>query len=597
MDSDIGALKTQIEELRKAAAKARGTIGNQVLGDSSLEKALRAKMKAIERQAAADIANAEKKVQEERLKEIREALEKELEVRARQLERVAAVYNKQADLITGESEEAIDARVAARLNALQFEQNAAFERLLAGNETYVKAYGDLQLELGKADEEMTDAQRAEYNKRVDALQLTLNQTRSSVFDFLKLQELQRRSSQQLTETERAQLNAEIEAVKTRLRTTNILTAENEAQLLGAFVEFEDKKTDATRKAEEERYKLRVDNINKEFDKRQKELDDFLTEQEKRLQDTQQILDQFIQDLIAGETEIRQQGIKNMFDNMLLSEEDYNRRREEAEAEGQRRIEGMRQQSAGIQIEIERRKMLAELELQKAHYQALLEAAPAGSEDAKKAQEQLDETTAAIKEQGNTLALVGKQAADAFTNMALSAAAGQDEAVKDQFRAFLNVMLGMLNALASAKITEVLLATIGPTGIPGVIGAVALRPIVEKLVQGLLSIGISAIARFGTGGVIEPGKYTQPTAIVVGDMPVTPQKEWVFTDDDLRSVVRMANGEMAQALSQSIGSVVEAINKMPTRFVAHGRDMRIVSSRDQQAHNRRKIIGRDANWGN
>jgi hypothetical protein len=154
-------------------------------------------------------------------------------------------------------------------------------------------------------------------------------------------------------------------------------------------------------------------------------------------------------------------------------------------------------------------------------------------------------------------------------------------------------LGGLTALASVKISEVLLNAIGPTGIPGLIALPALRPIVEKLVSGILGVGVAAVARFGTGGSV-----SQPTLAIIGDHPTIPgagAREWIFTDQQLRDVVHMATVQQVNAIANSIGSVVSAIQEMPKDFRASGKDLRLVQNREEQAYRRRVIIGRTAKF--
>jgi hypothetical protein len=122
---------------------------------------------------------------------------------------------------------------------------------------------------------------------------------------------------------------------------------------------------------------------------------------------------------------------------------------------------------------------------------------------------------------------------------------------------------------------------------------ALRPIVEKLVSGILGVGVAAVARFGTGGSV-----SQPTLAIIGDHPTIPgagAREWIFTDQQLRDVVHMATVQQVNAIANSIGSVVSAIQEMPKDFRASGKDLRLVQNREEQAYRRRVIIGRTAKF--
>jgi TP901 family phage tail tape measure protein len=601
-DTDVNAITAQIKEVKKrvAAAANDNDPTTTTANSNALINALLAKQRKIREKQAQDEANAEKTIQENRLKSIREALNKELALRGDHLTRLAETFERESDRIIGEEEEDIDTRLAKQLSALSIHANAAYERLLSSSDKFVDAWGALQSELQAGEEDMTADQRLQWEERVRIARTNVGNMRSAVLEFLKLQDLQKIDRTKLTPEEQGALDTQIAAIKKRLEEEGMLTAEAQNELLKAWQVFEDKRTDLTDKANEERLKKAVEKLKAEYAERLREIEQFTDAQQKRLLDTQQVLDKFIEDMVRDEGNVRLMSLKNQFDNLLLSQEDFDRRRVEMEEETNKKIEGMKQQSAGIQMEIERRRQVEELNALKDHLTQLVNTLPKGSAESLKAQDDLDKTTKKIKEQGDTLTLIGQQASDAFTDIVLSATAGQLDSAKERFRAFLNMMLGAVNALASVKITEVLLGSI-PEGasVFGLFTAAALKPVIEKLIQGFLSIGIAAVARFGDGGsLIPPGQYNGPTTFtyMVGDMPVAPQKEWVFTDRDLRSVVGIANAEMATAFANSMQEMIGVLQAWPTKLTAHGKQLRLASERDANAEAKRTILSREANWG-
>lgn len=273
---------------------------------------------------------------------------------------------------------------------------------------------------------------------------------------------------------------------------------------------------------------------------------------------------------------------------LISEEKFQADKAALEGRTAARREALAARLRGEELQSERETLLKKLELERQQTiekEKLLR----GSGKIKEAndlRDRLDELDTEITEKGKTLSGIGEEIQGNMTEIFSNLFQGDADAVKAPFRAGFQVLVGALRRLASSKIVEVLLGSIsGLTGIPGLIASFAAKPIIEGLVNAVLSPVFNSLLSFSTGGRID-----SPTLAVIGDGARLGggNREWVLRDEQLRQIMSETAGASSAGIIAELRFLGGEIRAMAGRIHIVERDVGEASARHSARVARRTI---------
>lgn len=332
----------------------------------------------------------------------------------------------------------------------------------------------------------------------------------------QLIELQKKYNNAKTENERQQLAVDIEKKKSQ-----ILKGEKEIQ--------DDRKTlnDKVLTDLQDQHNKELDSIQKRFDAERQ-----ITEtMSKLINDTAvKFVDKDYNSQIKKLDDLKKAN--------LLTEDDYNRLKEEKEQEHQQKIKAIQDAVRGSEIEAEREQTLKLLEEKRKRVEAELNVTNPDSEQYKKLSEELSSLNDEINDKGNLLKSYSGELQTALTDTFANLIYFDEEGVKKPFKQLFNVLGGALKKFLSVIITELVFGEVSKYSATGLIALVAI-PAFQQIAQ--LALGkildpiIASITSFATGGPVPTGYYESPT-ILVGDAQnynfSGKNHEWVFNEPNI-----------------------------------------------------------------
>lgn len=253
--------------------------------------------------------------------------------------------------------------------------------------------------------------------------------------------------------------------------------------------------------------------------------------------------------IDSEYDKRISRLESLKEAQIISEEAFNRRKEDLELEHQKKLQVIQEQSIGVQLEAQRQADLEKLEQKKVQLLAELEI------ERERASKLKDDTR--LKELEASLGTIEGQIAekgDIITSLAsnlqgniteiFSSITGNEEQMKEPWRKAFSVIAGALKQLASSAITTMILGQLKINAAAGGLASLILVPAITGLVNAgvnsILNPILSSILSFHTGGRVD-----EPTLAVVGDAKLArpgSNSEWILRDDQLKLVMRMVVSE-------------------------------------------------------
>lgn len=309
---------------------------------------------------------------------------------------------------------------------------------------------------------------------------------------------------------------------------------------------------------------------------------------------------------------------------LITEEEYNARKEEAESRYQAERMLSEQRAAGQRLFIQEELAKRELELKKKQLEEQLAAAKKeeestkatlesrlrlaealrdvgaqeqikkalavdAGESTKKLQEELGKVTDSIAEKGTTLEKVGETLKDGLNSSIESLFSGDMDAAKDNMKSTLALVAGFLEKLASAAVIEIVLGSTIFKSIAAAAGFLA--PVVLLGAQQLVSAGVrqllnpilSSILSFPTGGVFE-----SPTLAVVGDGSRLGGSniEYLLRHDQMKALINEVTNVRDNQVVRAIHTLGSIIQSAFGGFVIRGEDIYAASNRTSARVNKR-----------
>ncbi len=263
---------------------------------------------------------------------------------------------------------------------------------------------------------------------------------------------------------------------------------------------------------------------------------------------------------------------------LISEERAAVEKERIEVESAARREALDARLRGERLEAERQAALEKLKLDREQLREKEQQARSSGriDEANGLLDEIDELTSEIEKKSSVLSGIGEELQGNLTEVFSNLFQGDAEAIKNPFRQGLQILVGALKRIASAKVTEVLLGSIsGLAGIPGLLAAIGAKPIIEGVMNSILAPVFNSLLSFSSGGRID-----QPTLAIVGDAAQLGgrNREWIFTDQQLRSIMMEAAVAGQAVVVRELRSMREDINEFNGRIHIVERDVGEASNR-------------------
>lgn len=230
---------------------------------------------------------------------------------------------------------------------------------------------------------------------------------------------------------------------------------------------------------------------------------------------------------------------------LISEEQYNKQKndiikkaEKEKTELTRKAENekfvLEKQTDGYLLEQTRVNELARLNIAKNGLEAKLKIAKS-QEERNTLTNELAKTTEDIATQSNILLAYSTELQNGITDIFSNLFAGDTEKAKDGFRGILAVAAGGLEKLASATATQFILGQLGiagaTTGFAGLVAAPLITAIVNSAISAIIRPITSSLLSFSTGGRVD-----SPQMALIGDAKKSgsfTNSEWIFNDKLLK----------------------------------------------------------------
>lgn len=239
---------------------------------------------------------------------------------------------------------------------------------------------------------------------------------------------------------------------------------------------------------------------------------------------------------------------------IISEEVFNRRKEDLELEHQKKLQVIQEQSTGAQLEAQRQADLQKLEQSRSQLIAELEIERERAvklKDDKRLKEleaSLGTIEGQIAEKGDIITSLATNLQGNITEI-FSSITGNEEQMKEPWRKAFSVVAGALKQLASSAITSMILGQLkinaAAGGLAGLLLVPAITGIVNAGVNSIMNPILSSLLSFSTGGRVD-----EPTLAVVGDAGLArpgSNTEWIFRDDQLRLIMRQVVNEFKNDL--------------------------------------------------
>lgn len=434
--------------------------------------------------------------------------------------------------------------------------------ILAAQSTVKK----LQLKLGLSDENLR--QQLE-DVKLDALKVSIEQDPSNRGKY-------------------------IDELTSELATINALSKNANDELKADLAKREKTIQNQLVAAKKEQYKDDLENL-KEAAKKSEELLKSTTDKElkfsevvgKALRDTQK-------DMLTADKADKLKNLEALKTKELISEQEFNLAKEKLDVEFAKKDRLLAAASNGAKIasELVVNRRLLDLKKQNIEAQLALEVknGNGNSKAADALREQLTEVDDAIAEKGDmtnvALGLLNETLSNSMNNLL----SGDLEGVKNNFREYLAVIAGALEALASAAVIQLVFspAQIANSSLlPFPLNLLGLGFIKEGLEQGIhliLAPILSSITSFSTGGVV-----TSPTLAWVGDRAMSRGKdntELILGLDQVHAVIQKAYLPIMQGLESRFAALESALSGQTLVATVSYDALKFVMGRGQQSAQRR-----------
>lgn len=599
-------LKQELKKIDDDINKVRTTKG-ATKGASELITELNRLKQVKESEAQAEITRLQIEGQDNRLDELRSYLADRNRLVEAGIDRHIATLEREAARIVVTDEATFALALQKRLQILDLQSAKEVDAIIRNNEFFLRAQEQVQQARRDLDAAETDAQRAEARARLNEAQRAASDVRTALaegdIDFFRnlagddsyLADLRQKRAEALQAVADGTTEAEREAAQNRVAGLDEQIRVQERYL--------DDLIEVTQSGHEDLLAQDEQTAEKGLAIRNELGNDLLASEERRLEREialeeaasarkADIARRQYEAVIGGvstalglnvDAELAEQleRLDRIKEEELLSEESYQRKKTEIEAEAQKRRtlitaqeEGARAaiEIAAAEAELERERQLLESKLEIAQRLGLTDRAAELEGDLELVKEQ-------IKAKGSEIAAIADELSPKLGDAFAGLFSGSSEQAKEGFRDYFAGLASGLQQLASAKISEVLLNSIGPGGFLGLAASFALRPLISAALNAITQPIIDKLLSFASGGRVD-----SPTLFVAGDASRLGgrDREWIFRDDQLKLLVAAVSQGSTAQMEQRLESIEDVLVAWPNQLVAQGKDLRLAAERDKQS---------------
>lgn len=281
-------------------------------------------------------------------------------------------------------------------------------------------------------------------------------------------------------------------------------------------------------------------------------------------------------------------LEDQHEQLIISEKTFEAQKLAAQEKAESDRQALQARSIGARLEMDRQAAIAALELQKGQLeeQRKLAVDEGRTADASALGKQIEGITTEITAKGDVLTAVAGELQGTVTDLMSNLFAGDEGDVKKPFKKAFSILVGALSKLASAKITEVVLSSIAPTGIPGLLAAFGARPAIEAIFAQVLGPLFSSLLSFSGGG-----RQDSKTLAWIGDASEArpgSDSEWILRDDQLWTIISVAIAEAMAPVITELRAMRAEIADLQFRLHLSGEDLSSADSRANQRKRRRRI---------
>ncbi|MBX3044847.1 MAG: phage tail tape measure protein [Candidatus Kapabacteria bacterium] len=329
-----------------------------------------------------------------------------------------------------------------------------------------------------------------------------------------------------------------------------------SQIQKQLIDLQSKEIASKRTIEQEKRALRESSLRDLQEKHAQELEEIET----HANATKEIMDIALKAVDAGLSKKSEKNKNNELtklesqkENAIISEQYFNKRKEEIEAEHNRTLKNIQEAQRGAELEAERiqtqrileeKKKRIELErstldenLDKERYQDLTK--------------QLSELEGQLKTKGSLLETYSLELQGNMGEIFANLLGGDNEALKESAKDMFAFVAGILKKAAAATATKLILdqLTLTPGGFLALVATPGITAFVNVAISKILDPILSQITSFSTGGRVD-----EPTLAIVGDASRSRggrDTEWITRDDQLMFIINLAIARYLDKFENSI----------------------------------------------
>lgn len=598
LKDNLAGIDKQLNEL--AQKRANAPFGTILKGVGELETALKDKRKAFAKQAEAEIARLEAEIRTGRLDQLRQFLNDQHAVLAAGVARRIATLEREEDSISVVDEETLAEAFQKRQQIIGLQRQIELDGIIRNNDLYLTAVADVQAAMKGMEAAKTDAEFDAAKTRLDDAGKRRDQIRKAIIDgdtdFVnslidndaELKSIEAKLAAATTDEQRSALEKRLTAYKEYLAGVRTSTLTD----ISGYLAFTEEKTAELEAKQAELGKALFDEQSAEL---QKKLDRERRVFEREAAALQRIIDASIEVTSSlGETYIdtdqerRLAQVEQQRAFELISEEEHEQEKTRIQAEAARQREALQARSLGIQLETERQMAIADLEIQRQHLeeQKVLAEEKGQIDVAKDLSDQLDVLKEEIESKGDTLTAITGELQGNLTELVSNLFTADEEKIKSPFRKVLQIMMGAIRSLASAKATELVLGEIaGWAGIPGLIKAIATKPIIDGIFNAMLTPLFNQLLAFPTGVRVH-----EPTLAIIGDAARLggTNTETLMRDDQILAMMEMTAHRSSGPVVTKLNDVIDAIESMNGRIYILERDVYDAGKKQERRRSNRRV---------
>jgi TP901 family phage tail tape measure protein len=324
--------------------------------------------------------------------------------------------------------------------------------------------------------------------------------------------------------------------------------------------------DKLKKIDNDRTEYKINTYNKEFialqELHQKELAEFENKiaNEKKLQD---LLISTSANVLSISADVDKEGrlaeLEQLKTAESITEEDYNKQKEEIEQEHQNRLLTIQELARGSQLEAERQQTLKLLKEKEARIQSELAIVKPETDPEKYKQlsTQLSNIQEEVKDKGDILQTYSGELQAGVTDIFSNIFNADEDTLKAPWRKILAVTAGGLKQYLSLLVTELVFGEVSKYSSTGLIALLlipALTGIINAALSAILDPVLASIASFSSGGEVN-----HPTLSIVGDADGSDSTEWIFNSKNLWHFVDEAIARRDAEIKKMFADLLPKIN--------------------------------------